>query len=92
MSAAGQLCENNAGQLASVGSQWEQDELLKVAQGLFKNGRGVTAWLGARRKAVGEGWEWLDGRPWSYQNWDEYEPSNETGYDCVNIIFVIETH
>ena len=61
-SAAEEFCVNHGGHLASVGSQEEQDELKKVRDG-------NSVWLGGRRKDGGEGWEWLDGRPWSYQNW-----------------------
>ena len=78
MSAAEQVCVNQGDHLASVGSQWENEELRKVADGNH-------VWLGGRRKAGGDGWEWLDSRPWTYQNWAEDEPSNETGYDCVNM-------
>ena len=82
-SAAEEFCVNHNGHLASVGSQEEQDLLYKV-----KNGK--TVWLGGRRKAGGENkWEWLDGRPWTYQNWyssvgpQSREPKNSPGYDCM---------
>ena len=78
MSAAEQVCETQGGQLATVGSQWEQDELVRLVGGI------ADVWLGGRRKAGGNEWEWLDGRPWTYQNWG---PSNDKGYDCVLISF-----
>ena len=62
VSAAEQFCINQGGHLASVGSQEEQEDLIKVA-----NKRPV--WLGGRRRADGAGWEWLDGRKWDFQNW-----------------------
>ena len=42
-------------------------------------------WLGGRRKAEGQGWEWLDGRLWIYQNWGYGQPDNYTGNDCMGI-------
>ena len=33
----------------------------------------------------GVGWEWLNGMPWSYQNWAFDEPSKRTGYDCAQM-------
>ena len=77
MSAAEQFCINQGGHLASVGSQEEQDEVIKVDY------RSIIL-IGGRRKAgEEEGWEWLDGRPWTYQNWDTDEPDNGTGKDCI---------
>ena len=47
---------------------------------------GPVVWLGGRRKATGDGWEWLGGRPWTYQNWRHNQPKNRTGYDCVAML------
>ena len=79
-SAAEKFCVNQGGHLASVGSQKEQDEIEKVAGD-------EDVWLGGRRKERGEGWEWMDSRPWNYQNWYSgfgiTEPNNDPGYDCM---------
>ena len=66
MSAAEQVCVSQGGHLASVGSQEEQNRLEEQLQLL--NSLLPWIWLGLRRKASGE-WEWLNGMPWSYQNW-----------------------
>ena len=80
MSGAEQFCVNQGGHLASVGSQWENDEVVKVA------GRGNYVWLGGRRRAGADRWEWLDERGWSYQNWAYNQPGDRTEDDtCVMI-------
>ena len=70
MSAAEQFCAIQSKQLATVGSQLEQDELFKVVDDW-------PIWLGGRRKAEGGEWEW------SYQNWRYDEPKNKIGDDCM---------
>ena len=82
-SAAEEFCVNQGGHLASVGSEEDQKELDKVA------GR-KPVWLGGRRKEGGDEWEWLDGSPWLYQNWQTfpefgiYGPNTDQGYDCMD--------
>ena len=53
-SATEQFCSERYGQLASVGSQEEHEELIKVAND-------KTVWLGGRRRIGGDEWQWLDG-------------------------------
>ena len=83
MSAAEQVCVNQGGHLASVGSKEEQNRLEKQMQQL--KGLMSTMWLGLRRKASRDGWEWLNGMPLRYQYWNFDEPNNGTGYDCVQM-------
>ena len=84
-SAAENFCVNMGGHLASVGSPEENKKLAKVADG-------NEVWLGGKRKLGGDGWEWLDGRLWTYQNWWYYpifgiiEPSSRAGHDCLILI------
>ena len=78
---AEKFCVNQGGHLASVGSREENDELKKLAGD-------EVVWLGGRR-GEGDKWQWLEGRPWTYQNWllddgllDD-EPNLQPGYDCM---------
>ena len=49
-------------------SQEKDDEVFSLAKGL----------------AGEEGWKWLDGREWGYQNWDwEFKESNCTECECI---------
>ena len=61
ISAAEDFYVNHGVHLATFGSQEEQDELIEVT----KYGES-DHWLGGRR--MGERWQWLDGRPWNFQN------------------------
>ena len=42
-------------------------------------------------KGVEEGWEWLDAKPWTYQNWASkpelgyYEPLADPGHACMTV-------
>ena len=85
MSAAEDYCVSNGGHLASIGSQEENVDLLKAANGSF------SIWLGGRRTTGKKGWEWLDGKEWTYQNWGFDEPNKKTGYDCMYINFLWKT-
>ena len=61
--------------VASVGSQEEQDKMREIAEG--------NVWLGGKRNPLTKEWNWLDGRQWGYQNWQNGELSFEEGNNCV---------
>ena len=49
-----------------------------------------SVWIGGKRLAGKDGWQWLDGRTWGYQNWSDPAntefasiPRNCQGCDCV---------
>jgi hypothetical protein len=72
--AAEQFCASRGGHLASVGSQGEQDQIEKAADGKW-------VWLGAEKK---EGdWHWLDNRTWEYESWGSGSPSSCQDCDCI---------
>ena len=76
------FCQIWHSHISSVGSKEEQDEIEKLAiNGLSSMHNEI--WLGGTRTLEGTGWQWLDGRDWTYQKWDFEEPNNETGYDCI---------
>ena len=72
--AAEQFCVSRGGHLASIGSQEEQDQIEKVANGNW-------VWLGAKKKEGG--WQWLDNRTWEYQYWGAGNPTNCPDCDCI---------
>ena len=63
--------------LASIGSQEEQEEIEILTADA------EMVWLGGRRKEGGDGWQWLDGRAWTYQRWGYQQPSNISNEDCL---------
>ena len=76
MSAAEEFCTDQGETMTSIVSQKENDDIESEADG-------YTVWLNGRRKPMGEGWQWLDGRTWSYENWDDGEPGDCPGCDCL---------
>ena len=54
-----EYCVSQGGHLASVGSEREFEQMKKVAGD-------YNVWLGGKRTAEGESWQWLDGRDWGY--------------------------
>ena len=81
--AAEQFCVGQGAQLALVSSQEEKDDVLKKL-----NDEGLTynpILLGGKRNTEKDKWEWLDGTAWSYQNWYEGQPYNDTGLDCMMV-------
>ena len=71
-SAAEEYCVSQGGLLASVGSEREQEQINKVADG-------NSVWLGGRRTGEWESWQWLDGREWGYRDGE----INDRGGHCL---------
>ena len=85
-SAARNFCLERGGNLASVISKEESEEIVKVAKGKM--------WLGGKRNGQSGTWNWLDGRLWDFENWytksfylnpfgSDTQPSNKIGEDCI---------
>ena len=85
-SAARNFCLERGGDLASVTSMEESEEIVKVAKGKM--------WLGGKRNGQSGTWNWLDGRLWDFENWytkgfylnpfgSDTQPSNKIGEDCI---------
>ena len=65
--------------LASVGFPAEQEEIRKL---LECSRQYDQIWMvGIRKK---DGWQWRDGRAWTYQKWDYMQPNNESSTDCLS--------
>ena len=74
------FCAEKGGHLASIDSQYEQDQLID----LLKH-QSVTAWLGGSDEAVESQWTWIDGSPWVEEHWDveNSEPEGLRGENCL---------
>ena len=60
--------ESKGGHLATVGSEEEWDKI-KPMLGT------ETTWLGASDFAQDGNWQWVDGTPWTFSNWNPGEPN-----------------
>ncbi|XP_048049432.1 cytadherence high molecular weight protein 1 [Megalobrama amblycephala] len=77
-----EICPN--GHLASVTSSYIREELGKL---MDQYGVRTITWLGGRRVIGTNNFRWLDGAPWSYNNWGIGQPSNDGGIEnCVEIL------
>ena len=77
MALARRTCSSNGGNLASITSAEENEEVTRIANG-------NVVWIGGIRKGSGNGpganhWYWSDGRPWTHTNWHPGEPNNYGG-------------
>ncbi|KAI4883963.1 hypothetical protein NFI96_032364, partial [Prochilodus magdalenae] len=79
-------CREKFTDLATIESQQEMNALIDVL-----NGRGNRSWIGLREKdepyrTVGNrSWTWSDGSNSSYRYWNDKEPSNPVGDNCVQL-------
>ncbi|XP_077993133.1 macrophage mannose receptor 1-like [Glandiceps talaboti] len=83
---AEETCRKSGGHLLSIKDDKEQ---------IFINARmyGLTSpifWIGANDRTLEGGWEWSDGTPFAYLNWNVGEPNDYfdgyVGEDCVEVI------
>jgi flagellin-like hook-associated protein FlgL len=64
--------ESKGGHLATVGSAAEWAEIAPIASG-------STVWLGATDESSEGTWEWVDGTPFTFSNWEAGQPDNISG-------------
>nr|XP_006813569.1 PREDICTED: macrophage mannose receptor 1-like [Saccoglossus kowalevskii] len=82
---AEESCRRTGGHLLSIKDNREQ---------IYINGRlyGVNSpklWIGANDRSSEGGWEWSDGTPFAYFNWDTDEPNDyNLAEDCTEIVVV----
>lgn len=73
-------CEAKGGHLATITSEEEQQKL-----NLYNAGN-HNLWIGGYKNADGQ-WCWVNGEPWTYENWGNGEPNNSSnvvaGESCV---------
>ena len=72
---AKEACEVAGGHLATINSVEEQDFI----QGLIKSTKRENLWLGGTYSISNGTWNWVDGTPLEYTNWDTAQPDNYTG-------------
>lgn len=65
------MCESFGGHLASISSSDEQ----RMLEQLLVEGMRNSYWLGGVLDEQGD-WIWVDGEPFSYDNWAEKQPDN----------------
>lgn len=77
------LCQGMQTELLSITSRQEQ----LFVQSLISNASSVALWTGLNKLNFGHGFQWSDGSPITYENWDVGEPNN-MGYleYCVDIL------
>ena len=64
---------SKGGHLATVGSSGEWEKIKTI----LPSG---PAWIGGTDSKKEGVWEWIDGTPWTFSNWNSpYEPSNSSG-------------
>lgn len=75
-------CEAKGGHLATITSEEEQQKL-----NLYNAGN-HNLWIGGYKNADGQ-WCWVNGEPWTYENWGDGEPNNSSnvvaGESCVGM-------
>ena len=67
-------CEQLGGHLATISNKAEQD----IIAGLIVNGSRDAYSIGATKRGL-DNWSWIDGKEFSYTNWDEGYPVNPYG-------------
>ena len=71
------FCIDWGGQLVTIDDDID-NEILQIAAG------GENVWIGLRRDFDGNSWNWL-GRSSNYRNWEDGEPNDLGGEDCVEM-------
>ncbi|XP_077993987.1 macrophage mannose receptor 1-like [Glandiceps talaboti] len=78
-------CRKSGGHLLSIGDVMEQNYINARLYGV----NSPDLWIGANDRTVEGGWEWSDGSPFAFLNWDEGQPDEyqrgEIGEDCTEI-------
>ena len=80
-------CINEGGQLASLHTTADMEEVARVAR---KAGAKPTYWVGGKVQEDGK-WGWSDKRPWDLQNWNSSQPNTDCGRNCGDCLEVNST-
>ena len=72
------FCLGLGGHLASIGSQEENEKILREAEL-------TSVWLGGTDQTSEGNWSWLDGKPWHFTNWGKHEPSSQDQRNCLSV-------
>ena len=74
-------CEANSGHLASVPDRETEEFLVGLPKNFSSPFARRSFWIGGYREGGDEVWQWHDGSPWNYTNWDKFEPNNAYGIE-----------
>ncbi|KAE9548049.1 hypothetical protein FO519_008739 [Halicephalobus sp. NKZ332] len=80
---AEQTCVDLGGHLASVDSAFTNTFLVQNAQKAFTNTSSTDFWIGGNDLASSGVWTWTDGKPFTFTDWAQGEPSSASGADCI---------
>ena len=74
-------CVGQGGHLTSVTSQGEHDFLRNL------DTENRDTWVGGQDSASGSGrsWFWVDGEAYSYNNWKNGQPTDDTSKNCIKL-------
>ena len=73
------MCRQEGGHLASVTSEAINEYIYEE-----KKRRGLSAlWIGGSDREEEGDWRWSDGSPWNFTKWNEGQPSNRSGEQCL---------
>ncbi|XP_048867158.1 macrophage mannose receptor 1-like isoform X3 [Brienomyrus brachyistius] len=71
-------CRQMGADLLSILEPHEQNFI----SGLSQKHSSALLWIGLNSLSSGNGWQWVDGRPFRYLNWAPGHPSSTPGYNC----------
>lgn len=63
----------------------ELNYVLEQAQKIYVRSNATNFWTGANDLVSSGVWSWTDGKPFSYADWAQGEPSTQFGNDCVKV-------
>ena len=75
------FCVSLGGHLASVQSEKENAEVLKIAKQQQE-----WAWLGGTDEVKEGKWVWSDGQAWNFTDWAVGEPNNKSDSRCIGTL------
>lgn len=78
-------CVQNGGELASITSQEEWDQVQALIRA---DGRGIF-WIGGRRDSSGN-FTWTDGSTFSFSSWADGEPNNDGGPEDYLVVYDVK--
>ncbi|XP_071505817.1 macrophage mannose receptor 1-like [Diadema antillarum] len=77
-------CRSEGGRLTSLSNYLENEFVQRYAYYFFD--KGVNSfWVGLHASNLEYGFQWSDGAPLAYLNWQDGEPNNAGGEDCVEM-------
>ncbi|XP_054750997.2 macrophage mannose receptor 1-like [Lytechinus pictus] len=77
-------CHYEGGRLTSLTNNLETEFVQRFAQYYYNNGIN-SFWIGLHSSNLNYGFQWSDGAPFAYLNWQSGEPNNAGGEDCVEM-------